>query len=140
MGIKSVISHPERHNILINNYQVLFKWVKYGGCIQITAGSLLGRFGEAAKKASWNFLIAGLPVIVATDSHNTSTRSPCMRAAYELIRFKMGEDTAKTVCMENPGRLVEGREVLILPSRKINMGVYGRFSSIFGKQPHTLHT
>jgi hypothetical protein len=35
-----------------------------------------------------------------------------MKAAYDQIRAKLGDGTARRVCIENPLRVLEGREVL----------------------------
>jgi protein-tyrosine phosphatase len=115
MGIKGIISHPERHLFLMSHPQMLFRWKEESVCLQITAGSLLGRFGAVAQRGAWQILSSGGCVIVASDSHNTSSRAPCMRAAYELIRSKLGERPANIACIENPQRITEGKEVLNIP-------------------------
>ncbi len=125
MGIKAIISHPERHPILAVKPQLMVKWIERQASIQITAGSLQGRFGPLAKKASWQLLGSGAPLLVATDSHNTGSRCPCMRAAFELIRAKLGERTARLACVENPLRVLEGRDILTVPSYQPKRVTYG---------------
>jgi protein-tyrosine phosphatase len=125
MGIRSIISHPERHPILAAKPQLMVRWIERQAGIQITAGSLQGRFGSLAKKTSWQLLSSGAPLLVATDAHNTGSRRPCMRAAYELIRAKLGEHTARVACVENPLRVLEGKDILTVPSYKLKQGTYG---------------
>jgi protein-tyrosine phosphatase len=115
MGIKAIISHPERQLLLMSHPQMLYKWKEEGVCMQITAGSLLGRFGAVAQKGAWQLLSSGGVIIAASDSHNTSSRPPCMRAAYELIRTRLGEAAANIVCIENPQRVIDGKELLNIP-------------------------
>jgi protein-tyrosine phosphatase len=94
---------------------MLFKWKEESICFQITAGSLLGRFGAVAQRGAWQIISSGGSVIVASDCHNTSSRPPCMRAAYELIRSRLGDLAANIVCIENPQRVIEGKETLNIP-------------------------
>ena len=115
MGIRAVISHPERHSILSKQHQLLFKWFEYSPAIQITAGSILGDFGPVVKMAAWQFLTSGWTVLIATDSHDTQSRRPRMRAAFELISIELGRDVASLVCIENPVRILKGEDVLTIP-------------------------
>lgn len=124
MGISAVISHPERHPLATKRAEVLVKWINHSASLQITAGSLLGSFGSIAQEAAWQFLNSGTRVLVATDSHNVTDRRPCMRAAFELIRNNLGDYTAELVCIENPKRVLEGKEILTVPSSKQKWGKY----------------
>lgn len=140
MGIKVIISHPERHPVLAVKPQLMYNWIDCQAGIQITAGSLQGRFGPLAKKSAWQLLSSGVPLIVATDSHNTGSRCPCMRAAFELIRAKLGDNIAYLTCVENPSRVLEGKDILTVPGYKSIGGKYGqkqdidRFSTISNRQ------
>jgi protein-tyrosine phosphatase len=39
---------------------------------------------------------------LATDAHNTTSRPPKMREAYELVAKKYGPDYAHLLCISNP--------------------------------------
>jgi len=114
MGVQAIISHPERHLLLIKQSQVILKWINLSASLQITAGSLLGEFGKLSQKAAWRLLIAGQVSIVATDSHGLDSRRPCMKAAYEEISNKLGEKTAQLVCVENPLRVLKSQDIVQL--------------------------
>lgn len=111
-GIHSVISHPERQMFLCKKYNVLSKWLNHSTSLQITAASLIGDFGQDAQKAAWDFLQLGLVSFVATDAHNLHGRKPKMKIAYNEICNKISTEFARMVCIENPIRLLEGREIL----------------------------
>jgi protein-tyrosine phosphatase len=111
MGIHSIISHPERHFVLNRQYNILQKWLRHPVYLQITAGSLIGEFGQKAKAAAWKFLSLGWTSFVATDAHNLNGRRPQMKTAYKHISMKLGQKLAHTVCIENPIRVLEGREI-----------------------------
>jgi len=111
-GITAVISHPERHDILAAKPEAVGHWRLAGAVFQITAGSLLGTFGQAARNAAWKWLDAGAVSLVATDAHNTTDRPPQMRQAIEAISGRMGYLSAQRICLQNPARLIEGKDLL----------------------------
>ena len=112
MGIKSVISHAEKIAPLATHHQVLHRWLEHSAHLQITASSLVGDFGPEVQKTAWHFLTSGLATLVATDSHDINGRRPRMRAAFERISTRLGEDIARLACIENPSRVINGRDIL----------------------------
>lgn len=105
-NITTIISHPERHRVLAAQPQRLLKWLEAGAHLQITAGSLLGHFGPQAEKAGWFFLKRGWASFIASDAHDIKQRCPMMKAAFEKIRQKIGQDLAHLLCIENPSRVI----------------------------------
>jgi len=112
MGIQSVISHAELIAPLVARPEIVCKWHERSTHLQMTAASLVGDLGPEVQKVALSFIESGKATIVATDSHNTKLRRPRMRAAYELISTRFGEDLAKLVCIENPSRIVNGQDIL----------------------------
>jgi protein-tyrosine phosphatase len=114
VGMAVVITHPERHSFLACNPTQVNRWVEYQPCLQITAGSFVGDFGQQSQEAAWAFLRAELPVVVATDAHDTSSRGPRMTAAYRCLSQRLGRSAAQVLCIENPRRLLAGQEPVML--------------------------
>ena len=56
LGLRPVITHPERNAILRTQTERLAKWVRLGCFIQVTAGSLTGVFGPGAQKDAWRWI------------------------------------------------------------------------------------
>jgi protein-tyrosine phosphatase len=122
-GIVSVITHPERHGFLAQNPRYVERWVRYGPCLQITAGSLLGDFGRGSQRAAWAFLGARVPLVVATDAHGAKTRPPRMTAAYRALRQHAGREVADVLCVENPRRVLAGEELLLVTREPVHREV-----------------
>jgi protein-tyrosine phosphatase len=120
-GIVCVISHPER-NAEVMTRDLARSWVQQGCLVQITAGSLLGEFGAAAKKASWSLLGQGLVHLIATDAHDTEKRPPRLRTAYEQVCRWCGTETARQLCVVNPRAVARG-EMIDIPLPKSSRGV-----------------
>jgi len=112
LGIQAIISHPERHPIIARQPSVLLEWLGQSAHLQVTSASLLGDFGSAAQKAAWQLVSSGWASLVATDSHDLDHRRPRMSMAFEQISAKLGEAAARLVCIENPRRVLEGKDIL----------------------------
>ena len=54
MGLSPIITHPERNAMLRTKPERMYRWLHQGSYVQITAQSLLGRFGTAARERAAN--------------------------------------------------------------------------------------
>ncbi len=115
MGIRPVITHPERNAILRAQSERLAKWVRLGCFIQVTAGSLTGVFGPGAQKDAWRWMGDGLVHFVASDAHNMRGRPLKLQPAFELVREQFGEEKARALFVENPLAAFEGRDLPHVP-------------------------
>ncbi|GAA3912734.1 tyrosine-protein phosphatase [Litoribacillus peritrichatus] len=75
-NIRVMIAHPERNKDVMRRYEKLAPLVDLGCLFQVTAGSLIGNFGEQAELISIRMLEAGLITILASDAHHV-VRRPC---------------------------------------------------------------
>lgn len=116
LGLRPVVTHPERNAILRTQTERLRKWVQLGCRVQVTAGSLLGVFGSGPKKDAWRWLADGLVHIVASDAHNTRNRPLKLKPAFDLVREECGEEKARALFLENPMAAFEGRELPHVPA------------------------
>lgn len=110
-GLTPVIAHPERNSELTERPDLLYSLVKNGALSQITAASVCGYFGKSIKKFSQHLIEANLAHLIASDAHNTASRSFCMEEAFQLINAKYG---VEMVCLlkENAELLVRGQTVM----------------------------
>jgi protein-tyrosine phosphatase len=118
LGLRPIITHPERNAILRVQTERLVKWVRQGCFVQVTAGSLSGVFGPSAQKDAWRWMEDGLVHFVASDAHNTRGRPLKLQAAFDLVRGQCGEEKARGLFVENPMAAFEGRELTYVPELK----------------------
>ena len=111
LDVRPIISHPERHRVLMRQPDLLLEWLAEGVYLQVTAASLLGEFGSTVQRAAWHFLSSGWVSFVATDAHDLYGRRPLMRATFETICAELGVAVARQICIENPTRVLESRNV-----------------------------
>jgi len=115
LGLRPVITHPERNAILRQQTERLARWVRLGCFVQVTAGSLTGTFGPGAQKHAWRWLFEGMVHIVASDAHNTRGRPLQLMPAYAAVSEQAGEETARALLIENPKAALEGRDLPYVP-------------------------
>jgi protein-tyrosine phosphatase len=106
-GIRAIIAHPERNRELSIRPQRVLEWVEYNPVLQITASSLLGRFGNVVQKAGYAFMELPLLAFVATDAHNTDQRGPCFKEAFDWIARFIGHDRTRQLFIENAQGLIQ---------------------------------
>jgi len=119
-GITPIITHPERNPLLRSRPERLQGWVAQGCFVQLTAGSLLGRFGQSAQIAAEKWLGEGLIHFVATDAHNAKTRPLQLKEAYQMVARKHDKPLAEALFRENPLAAFEGRPLPYVPAPKEN--------------------
>jgi protein-tyrosine phosphatase len=122
VGYTLVITHPERYPALLNQPNLLAEWVREGCLVQVTAGSLYGRFGRMAEAFSNELLDRDWVHFVATDAHNMSSRPPHIKKSYRYVANRMGEETARRLFDSNPHAALTGSE---LPAQPDPKGLWG---------------
>jgi len=115
-GMVPIISHPERNEHLRNQVADLGRWVEEGCCLQVTAASLTGVFGPAARRGAEALIERGLVHIVASDAHNTRQRTPVLQTAYEQLSERWGEEAVRPLFVENPAAVVASEGMAFEPA------------------------
>ncbi len=101
-GLTPILTHPERNPTLQNDHPRLVDWLRGGVLVQVTAGSVVGRMGKHAERMAHDLLANRWVHFLATDAHNTTSRPPKMRDAFDLVAKKYGPDYAHLLCVSNP--------------------------------------
>ena len=101
-GMTLIITHPERNPSLRSHPEKVADWLRAGHLVQVTAGSLTGRFGRGAANMAHDMLKKRWVHFLATDAHNTESRPPAMREAFDFVVREHGEEYARLLCMHNP--------------------------------------
>src|SRR5699024_10757355 len=85
-GLVPVIVHPERNRELLQNPETMYELILNGALSQVTAASLIGKFGKQIAQYSEELIAANLTHFIASDAHNTTTRPFHLKEAYEHVR------------------------------------------------------
>ncbi len=107
-GHRILLAHPERCPAFQRDPATLRALVDSGCLASLTAGSLVGRFGETVRRFSLRLLREGLAHNVASDAHDLYARPPGARA--ELEQSGAGELADWLVC-EVPAAILDGTAI-----------------------------
>lgn len=133
-GMRIILTHPERNPLLQDRMERIEEWVAQGRYMQLTAQSLLGRFGQQAQRFAVSMLEKGLAHFVASDGHDLRGRPPRLDLAFEWVAARYGRDLAQLLFVDHPRAVLEGEPVeswMPKPERSASGGFLGR---LFGRR------
>jgi protein-tyrosine phosphatase len=108
-GFTPILTHPERLKWIEQNYPVMQKLAASGIWMQITSGSLTGRFGKRPQYWAQRMLAEGLVSILATDAHNTRSRPPLLSEGREVAKAELGAEEAYNLVVGRPLCVLENQ-------------------------------
>ncbi|MGE0315482.1 MAG: tyrosine-protein phosphatase [Lautropia sp.] len=111
-GIRPIIAHPERNRAVMADVACLEPFIGEDCLMQVTAGSISGRFGAKAEATAFALLDRQWAHFVASDAHNLQHRPPAMRAARKLLAERIAKPLADELTIHAPGALIDGRAAL----------------------------
>lgn len=119
-GYVPVITHPERLTWIEDHYEEFQQLVEMGAWMQITSGSLTGRFGREPKYWGQKMLDDGLVHILATDSHHWEVRPPLLAEGREVAMRHVGAEEAERMVVTRPQGIVDNKspDELLVDFRK----------------------
>jgi protein-tyrosine phosphatase len=88
-GFQSVLAHPERCPLFQRDPERLRKIVASGALCSITAGSMLGRFGQSVRTFTVEMLRDGLVHDVASDAHDHIHRPPGLVSGFDDVKVEL---------------------------------------------------
>ncbi len=115
LGLQPIITHPERNGLIRHQPDKLWRWLRQGCLVQVTAQSLLGRFGHGTAKILMDWLDQERIHFVATDAHSVAGRPLKLREAYDLVAKRRGDDVANSLFYANPLAAFNGEPLPYLP-------------------------
>jgi protein-tyrosine phosphatase len=117
-GITPVIAHPERISEVQQDPNKLYDLISVGALSQITAYSLLGKFGSTAKKCAIQLIEHNLTHIIASDTHSPDLRPPGLTEAVKVASKLVGKDVALRMVTTTPKKVIMGEPQEDLPEPK----------------------
>jgi protein-tyrosine phosphatase len=115
VGLRPIVTHPERNQLLQRRLPELEQWVAQGIHMQVTAQSLMGRFGKTANKCAHELMSRGLVHFLASDAHDTKWRTTALDAAMRYVEKEFGAEAALRVFEDNPRAVLAGVPITSAP-------------------------
>jgi protein-tyrosine phosphatase len=105
-GYMPIVTHPERLSWVEAHYAVLQRLAASGVWMQVTAGSLTGRFGRRVRYWGERMLDEGIVQILATDAHDCLDRPPRLSEARDVVARRNGEEAAERLVVTHPAAVL----------------------------------
>jgi protein-tyrosine phosphatase len=106
-GYVPVITHPERLTWIDGHYEMFTRLAHRGAWMQITSGSLTGRFGDGAKYWGERMLDDGVVQLLATDAHGIDFRAPLLAEGMRAAAKWVGAQEAHRLVHERPQAILD---------------------------------
>ena len=114
-GYFPILTHPERLSWVEGHYDLIRRLASISVLMQITAGSVMGRFGRRPRYWAERMLDEGLCHLLATDAHNTEQRAPRMADARDFVAQRLGDDEALNLVLRRPQGILNNLSPAELP-------------------------
>lgn len=128
-GYRIVLAHPERVSSWQRDLESLRPLIERNCFLQITGGSLLGEFGNPARKCAEEMLRRGWVSIMASDGHGQEKRRPVLSEARQRCEALAGREVARMLVEDNPARILCNEQ---LPYVELDSGPSARRGGLLG--------
>jgi protein-tyrosine phosphatase len=106
-GYHPILTHPERLTWIEGQYALIERMFAGGVLMQVTAGSLTGRFGRRPRYWAERMLQEGKVHLLATDAHDARKRPPLLAEGRETAAARLGDIEAERLVVTNPLHILE---------------------------------
>lgn len=107
-GYIPLVAHPERYGAVCREPSLVGQWLRMGCHVQLTGGSVLGKFGPEAKAACQYLLRNDMVACVASDAHGPRRRTNFLMDVYEHLTLQYSKEFARALMWETPLRICAG--------------------------------
>lgn len=104
-GYIPLVAHPERYMAVCRMPALVGQWLDMGCHVQLTAGSILGKFGSEARRASEYLLKNDMVACVASDAHGVKRRTNFLMDTYDHLALRYSKGYAQSLMWETPLRI-----------------------------------
>lgn len=104
-NVLPMIAHPERNKGVMRTPSRLKAFIDQGCLLQVTAGALVGRFGERAQEIAEELLRDDEVAVLASDAHNLEHRPPLLGEGFDQAVRLVGEVRAEALVLHNPWKI-----------------------------------
>ena len=129
-GRVPIIAHPERYSYVQKDPNILIDLIEEGVLFQANFGSIIGQYGDTAKKTVKQLLKNNFIHFLGSDIHRPNGIYLRMDEVIETLEKTIDTEKIKELTYINPRKVLENKEIDIESPIKIKDGF---FSKIFSK-------
>lgn len=105
-GVTPIWAHPERCHDVIDDYNVVDRFLKNDVLLQINAGSLIGRYDRKVKKTALALLKKGVGNFIASDVHRIGDIKAVLPEAFSVAAKLVGAARAEKMFFIAPSNIL----------------------------------
>lgn len=117
-GYTPIIAHPERNTEVIDNPNILFRFIELGALSQLTTWSIMGLYGKKVHEAAELLLEHNMYHLLATDAHSSRNRRPKMEKAIKAVQGTIGVENTD-ILLNNAQCVINNEDVMLLKPRMV---------------------
>jgi len=130
-GVRPIVAHPERYRGVDRDVYLPGEWREEGALLQVNYGSLVGRYGDLARKRAFTLLERGWVDLMASDYHGRPHLAPFLVEAREQLSEVGGGGQFGLLAGVNPSRVLRGDDPLPVPPLRKTPGPWERLRNVF---------
>lgn len=117
-GYTPIIAHPERNSKIIDDPNLLYRFIELGALAQLTTWSILGRYGKTVQDTAKLLLEHNMYHLIATDAHSSRSRSPKIQKAIKATQDIIGIEKTNVI-LKNAQLVISNQEINLLTQKAI---------------------
>lgn len=106
MGIKPIIAHPERYKCVQDNPEIVLDYMEKGALLQCNYASILGFYGNTAKKTVKKLLKKNYVSFLGSDCHKQNQIYPMIPDAAKKIKKIIGDVAFERISTSNAKKIL----------------------------------
>lgn len=110
-GYVPIIAHPERYTKIIENPNILYRYISMGALAQLNLPSLEGFYGSRVKKAAEVLLNHKMIHFVGTDTHSNRRRSTEVLDSLDILYDLVGDEYFHQLTEGNAERVLKNMDM-----------------------------
>lgn len=105
-GYKVILAHPERYGIVQKDYEIVKNLYNQGVLLQCNLGSLIGKYGNGAKKTIKKLIRDKMIFAFGSDIHHLSRVDRSSQIKKKLAKY-FSDEELKKILETNPKKLIK---------------------------------
>ena len=110
LGIKPIIAHPERYACVQENLEIIEEYIDRGALLQCNYGSILGQYGNKAKKTFEKMLKKNQVSFLGSDCHKQDSIYTKIPKAVKKIKKIIGEEEFNIISTVNAKKVLNNEK------------------------------
>lgn len=126
-GYIPVIAHPERYTYVQEEPDMLYEFIQMGALFQANYGSIVGVYGNKAKKTLKILLKHNMIHFFGSDVHREGSIYPKVPIALKKLEKIVSKERLKKLTTENAQKVLNNEKIEIENPIKIKHGIFGKW-------------